>query len=210
LNKNEPPVFIHLWYYLWQIVIFKHNFEELNQAEKYYNVLGLQRGASIDEIKKAYRRCARKYHPDISKSESATELFILSTEAYQFLLTHSNKIESGNSHERDFINEWEEYRKEQARRKAYAHARTRYNNFVNSDLYKSTRVLDKSRFYLGIAFSLLIIILSVNGYICRLRMVDQGFEKPTLAGFLFLLMIGLLFLATSVVFLYHKHWKKNK
>lgn len=164
----------------------------------------------MDDIKKAYRRSARKYHPDINKSDSATELFILSTEAYQFLLAHIKRTGSGNSHDRDFIDEWEAYRKEQARRKAYAHARTRYNNFVNSDLYKSTRVLDKSRFYLGIAFSLLIIVLAVNGYICRLRMVDQGFEKPTLAGFIFLLLTGFLFLATSVVFLYHKHWKQKK
>ena len=36
-------------------------------AEKrdYYEVLGLQKGASEDEIKKAFRRSAKKYHPDL-------------------------------------------------------------------------------------------------------------------------------------------------
>ena len=32
----------------------------------YYNILGLQRSASRDEIRKAYRKLARKYHPDIN------------------------------------------------------------------------------------------------------------------------------------------------
>ncbi|HCC71053.1 MAG TPA: hypothetical protein DEQ09_07885 [Bacteroidales bacterium] len=182
----------------------------MNQVDKYYKILGLEPGGSIDDIKKAYRRCARKYHPDLNKSDNASELFILSTEAYQFLLARHERPYSVQSKEDEFINEWESYRKEQARRKAHAHARTRYNNFINSDLYKSTRVLDKSRFYIAICFALLIIILSINGYIYRMKMVDQGFKKPSLTGFLLLLSLGLLFLATPVVFLYYKYWKNRK
>ena len=37
----------------------------------YYDVLGLKKGASQEEIKKAYRTLAKKYHPDISKEENA-------------------------------------------------------------------------------------------------------------------------------------------
>ncbi|MGJ7507491.1 DnaJ C-terminal domain-containing protein [Variovorax sp. GT1P44] len=37
----------------------------------YYKILGLERGASEDEVRKAYRKLARKYHPDVSKEPDA-------------------------------------------------------------------------------------------------------------------------------------------
>ncbi len=51
----------------------------------YYASLGLERGASDEDIKKAYRRLARKYHPDVSKEAGAEEKFKEVAEAYQTL-----------------------------------------------------------------------------------------------------------------------------
>lgn len=51
----------------------------------YYETLGIERQASPEEIKKAYRRLARRYHPDISKEEGHEELFKAVSEAYQTL-----------------------------------------------------------------------------------------------------------------------------
>ena len=42
-------------------------------ARDYYNVLGVQKGAQADEIKKAYRKLARKYHPDVNTGDSEAE-----------------------------------------------------------------------------------------------------------------------------------------
>ncbi|MGN4668096.1 molecular chaperone DnaJ [Bacillus cereus group sp. MYBK234-1] len=51
----------------------------------YYEVLGLSKDASTDEIKKAYRRLAKKYHPDVSEEENAIERFKEVHEAYEVL-----------------------------------------------------------------------------------------------------------------------------
>jgi DnaJ-class molecular chaperone len=51
----------------------------------YYKVLGVGRNASEGEIKTAYRKLARKHHPDVSKSPDGSEKFREATEAYEVL-----------------------------------------------------------------------------------------------------------------------------
>ncbi len=51
----------------------------------YYTVLGVNRGASADEIKRAYRGLARKLHPDVNKDSDATRKFAEVQEAYDAL-----------------------------------------------------------------------------------------------------------------------------
>ncbi len=55
------------------------------EYKDYYKILGVERTASEADIKKAYRRLAQKYHPDISKEKNAEEKFKEVNEAYQTL-----------------------------------------------------------------------------------------------------------------------------
>ena len=54
-------------------------------GKDYYKILGVQRNASSDEIKKAYRKMALKYHPDKNKDKNAEEMFKDIAEAYEVL-----------------------------------------------------------------------------------------------------------------------------
>ncbi|MBI2194700.1 MAG: DnaJ domain-containing protein [Planctomycetes bacterium] len=51
----------------------------------YYEVLGVSRSASQEQVQKAYRKMARKYHPDVNKSTDAEEKFKQVSEAYEVL-----------------------------------------------------------------------------------------------------------------------------
>lgn len=51
----------------------------------YYEILGIQRGASDDEIKAAYRKLARQYHPDVNKAPDAAAKFNEVQQAYDTL-----------------------------------------------------------------------------------------------------------------------------
>jgi curved DNA-binding protein len=55
------------------------------EFKDYYKTLGIERGAAADEIKKAFRRLARKYHPDVSKEADAERRMQEINEAYAAL-----------------------------------------------------------------------------------------------------------------------------
>ena len=59
-------------------------------SKSLYETLEVSQNASADEIKKSYRRLARKYHPDINKEEGAEEKFKEINAAYE-ILSDANK-----------------------------------------------------------------------------------------------------------------------
>jgi len=62
-------------------------------SKSLYETLGVKENASADEIKKSYRKLARKYHPDINKDESAVEKFKEINAAYEVLSDPEKKAQ---------------------------------------------------------------------------------------------------------------------
>ena len=73
----------------------------------YYNILGVSKNASADEIKSAYRKKAKEYHPDKNSGEDSTEKFRLLVEAYE-IIGDENKRKNYDNRGSDFFNvgEW--------------------------------------------------------------------------------------------------------
>src|SRR5919204_865798 len=55
------------------------------EFKDYYKILGVNRNADEKTIKSAYRRLARKYHPDVNKGKNTVDRFKEVTEAYEVL-----------------------------------------------------------------------------------------------------------------------------
>ena len=69
--------------------LIKVNKQQTARVLDPYSVLGVSKSATDDEIKKAYRKKARQYHPDVNKAPDATKKFQEINEAYEVTINHT-------------------------------------------------------------------------------------------------------------------------
>ena len=124
-------------------------------VKNYYKTLGLSTSATKAEIKVAYRKLAKKYHPDKNKSKQASQLFIEVNEAYAYLTnegtsyrinypektTNSNKSKSSEDELRkrmDWARKYAQYKKVKEERmmeleyyKIHNSSRKKFINLIN-------------------------------------------------------------------------------
>lgn len=101
--------------------------------DEYYQILGLSPNSSQTQIKKAYRKLALKFHPDINNSEGAKERFIRITEAYEVLI-NGPKLESRIFKQYNRRTDFREtYRRQAARARARRHAQMQYEEFCRNN-----------------------------------------------------------------------------
>jgi hypothetical protein len=167
----------------------------------YYKILGLPANSSAEEIKKAYRRKARLYHPDINPSPNAKDLFIGITEAYDFLLANHEKINTDDQAYHQAMEDWRKYRQDRSRKRATGYARSSFGTFKNTKFYKTTRIFDGTTIIFSFVISIMVLIYTVYGYIYRLRHPIPGLEKPSVFLFILLLLPGMIFFVVSFIYL---------
>lgn len=168
---------------------------------EYYAILGLPNNSSTEEIRKAYRKKARLYHPDINQAPDAMEKFIRVTEAYDFLMENHVR---GNLDEQEFfriVEEWRKYRQDRSRQRARYYARSSFARFRNSKYYKSTRILNASSVIFNFAIALMVLLFTILGYIIKLKDPHPADENPPIYSFLLLLTISIILLVVSFMYL---------
>jgi hypothetical protein len=169
-------------------------------ASDYFKILDLPSDSSVEDIKKAYRKKARLFHPDINQAPDAKDLFICATEAYEFLIAYHEKIRSDG----------QAYNRSQTRAAAYA--RTPYRKFKNTKFYKTTRIFDGTAIIFSFGIAIMVMVYTIYGYIFRLRHPVPGFEKPSVFTFIMLLLLGMTFFSISFIYMkaYLDTYRKNK
>jgi hypothetical protein len=178
----------------------------------YYEILGVKSISSVDEIKKAYRKKAREFHPDINHSSEAKDMFIAVTEAYEFLLTYRGKIASDQEAFKKSMEDWRKYRQYRSRCRANVYAQAPYNRFRNTNFYKTTRIFDGTTIIFSMLIAIMVLTVTIYGYIYRIHHPIPGVENPTVALLVTFIIFGMSLFVVSFIYLkaYFQSSRKNK
>ncbi|HAI76479.1 MAG TPA: hypothetical protein DCM08_09535 [Microscillaceae bacterium] len=110
------------------------------KIKDYYAVLGVSRQASLNEIKKAYRALAMRYHPDRNKNPEAQARFVEIVEAYEVLSNPEKRFNydvfwGAFGQDNVVIFQYDQWA-EQAHQKAEQYAAMPYEDFVKKLLFE--------------------------------------------------------------------------
>jgi len=172
----------------------------------YYKILHIGHDAGLDDVKKAYRKLAYEYHPDVSQMPDARERFIELNEAYVYLL---NKIKLELELKRyksmayeetaqGIIDTWIATERERIRSRAGRHANMRFRNFKKTKVYRTTEILNNSLNIGTLLLGIFVFFGPVFGtwrqWIINPKMIDLTY----IISSLIVVMVGILMTSYSV------------
>jgi hypothetical protein len=137
-----------------------------DREQKAYAMLGVPEGASIAEIKKAFRVKVKKTHPDLNKEANAHEKFIQLSEAFDYLI----KLRSGKKvveYAEVTEEQRQRYEEEKARRRAEKYARMKYKQYKQTKQYKETDAAYAVFTYMYLIVSVLLLSAPLIGFIFK-------------------------------------------
>ncbi len=138
--------------------------------DKYYRVLEIPIGASDQEIKKAYRSMAKKYHPDRSHTVGTREQFIRINEAYEILMRKDQYVlEAIQRYQKKYGGVQRTAHPDPAygagsKERAAAYADMRFKEFEKTAIYKTAVVFNSFFNYLMILIGLTMVFSPVVRY----------------------------------------------
>jgi len=167
--------------------------------EKYYRTLEIPAGSTNQEIKAAYRRLAKLYHPDRSGDPNTRGKFIDVNEAYEILLRRDEYI-------RDALLRYQKRQAAQnamrnsrgreyaagARERAASNSYKRYSEFEKSPIYRTAVVFNSAVNYLFVAIGMIMIISPFLGYYNQLTYGRPDGKEPEFH--ILPIFLGILFL----------------
>lgn len=152
-------------------------------VESYLHILGIDRTATLNEIKKAYRIKAKELHPDMNDAPDAQEKFVSLNEAYEYLLDNwqylrpkiqatPEEIKEQKEREKAY-REWLIKESMRIRKKAEEMARMKFEEYKKTPIYRTTQRLMTMADYFAILFGCSIVAVTIWAII---RQYKQGFE----------------------------------
>lgn len=170
--------------------------------ERYYQVLGLTKGATIEQVKKVYRKRAKLLHPDLNNAPNAHNQFIELNEAYEYLEKYlDNKVfderkrvfRKSRSRPKSKRKEtsWTEREKQRARARARSYSRMEYQEYTKTDFYRSAKILNSIMDILNLLFTILVLVV----------VPIIGFSVDGVAGLLTALIIFFITLPQTLPFI---------
>jgi curved DNA-binding protein CbpA len=173
--------------------------------KNYYKTLGLNQDATIEEIKKAYRKLAFEYHPDHNKTENASSFFREITEAYEILKdTEKRKVYDefvlgkNSKQTEEKMGSWQN----QAKEKATEYSEMNYDTFKNNIMNELALVARHSGNFGCLIFIIFGFIASFSGLIKSLIEKDE-----TLIGGM---ILNIVVYSILVIWLYPKFTQNYK
>ena len=159
----------------------------------YYKILEIDKSASLYEIKKAYRKKVKLYHPDVSKFENPHELFIEVNEAYRCLANLKlGKMKPNKKSNTVSYEDWIKYRREKTRKEADRHARIRYQEFKKSKIYKTAKAFVQIINYIYMLIGLIMIVVPITTVITR--GIDPDIFATTITAIVITCLLGFIFI----------------
>jgi DnaJ domain len=175
----------------------------------YYEILELSVGSEPAAIRAAFRRLAKKYHPDVSIEPNASARFREIQEAYEFLMDDAQRFNFNNLWNQRYANRQEQFRREQIYKLWVEHQQRKHQTQrTQTQVYDKFQKVEKlSRFWQGVHwfFNVFFMILFTSMIILPLHKyfhqdeLELALRKPFIF-FVWPMLIGCTFLGLGYYF----------